>query len=61
MAVLEDLLSNNNLLDSCDQTLGHELGIILQLQHSSLDTTELTPEKSALSILSSIKSSNSTG
>jgi len=58
-AVLEDLLSNNRILEPYDQPLGHEFGIDLQLQHVSLDTTELTPEESALRILDSIALHNS--
>jgi hypothetical protein len=56
-AVLGDLLSNNRMLDPHDQSLGHEFGLDLQLQHISLDTTELKPEESALRILDSIASS----
>ena len=59
--VLEDPLSNNRMLDPYDQSLGHEFGADLQLNHISLDTTELEPEESALRILSSIASRDSKG
>jgi hypothetical protein len=58
-AVLGDLLSNNKMLDPHDRSLGYEFGLDLQLQHISLDTTELEPEESALRILDSIASRDS--
>lgn len=60
-AVVEDLLSNNKMLDPHDQSLGCEFGVDLQLQHSSLDTTELKPEECALCIVSEIASNKSMG
>lgn len=60
-AVLEGLLSNNKILDPRDQSLGYQFGLDLQLQHISLDTTELKPEESALRILGSIASRDPEG
>ena len=59
--VLEDLLSNNKLLNPHERSLGYEFGLYLQLQHIPLDTTELKPEESALRILNSIAPPNSNG
>jgi hypothetical protein len=51
-AVLEYLLSNNRMLDPHDHFL--EFWVDLQLHHSSLDTSKLTPEESARRIFSRI-------
>jgi len=60
-AVLEDLLSNNKILDPHDPSLVYELGTRSQLQHNSLNTTELKPEESALCIFNIIAFGKSKG
>lgn len=54
IAVLDDLLSKNELLNPFDRSLGYEFQVGIHLKHSSLDTTELMPQESADRILSSI-------
>lgn len=53
-AVLDDLSSNKELLDPFDRSLGYEHELGVQLRHSSIDTTDLTPEESADRILNSL-------
>jgi hypothetical protein len=59
-AVLQDLVSNNKLLNPHDESLGYDFGLNLQLQHISIDTTELKPEESALRILDIVALRNDT-
>lgn len=48
------MLSDNKILDPTDSSTGYRFDVDVELQHTSIDTTELSLEESALRILDSI-------
>lgn len=53
-AVLESMLLDNKILDPTDRSAGYGFDLDVELQHSSIDTTKLSLDESALRVLEAI-------
>lgn len=56
--VLDNMVSDSKILDPTDHSTTHGLDTDVQLHHNFVDTTELSPEESALRILGIVTARN---